>query len=110
MYLINTEITVNWYLYTANDPPLLADLDIHIVEPDGVSQYIDNAILAPDYTPSTSTTRGVAVYRFTPDKLGLWTITLSEGTGSQNQKFTTYEIVVSTNDILTKKYVKGSLL
>ena len=82
MYLINTTLTVNWLLLTGATPPLLADLDIRIVPPNGVSSYIASAILGGNYTPSTETTKGSVSYDFTPNALGLWTIGLSNGTSS----------------------------
>jgi len=110
MYLINTELTVNWYLLTGDSPPALAALDIRIVPPNGEASYVSGGILADDYTESTADTKGLVVYRFTPDELGLWTIGLSEGISSDNTDFYTHSIMVSTNDIYTQKYVKSSLL
>lgn len=110
MYLINTELTVNWYLLTGVSPPALATLDIRIVPPNGEAGYLPGVILADDYIPSTVDTKGLVTYRFTPDQLGLWTIGLSVGISSNNQDFYTHDIMVSINDTYTKKFVKSSLL
>jgi len=110
MYLINTTLTVNWVLLTVGNPPLLADLDIKIVPPDGTSSYLENSILAGNYTPSTISTKGAVSFDFIPNQLGLWEISLTEGTSALNRNFYTHKIIVSKNDTLIKKFVKSSLL
>lgn len=110
MYLINSLLTVNWYLLTGAAPPALAELDIRIVPPDGNAQYIPAAILVENYIPSTAYTKGLVSYQFTPDALGLWTVGLSRGTSTINTDYYTHDILVSTNDIFIKKFVKSSLL
>lgn len=110
MYLIDTTLSVNWYLLTGDTPPLLAELDIRIVPPKSNAIYIPSAITEFNYIPSTATTKGLVTYEFTPDKLGLWTIGLSTGDSSNNVDFYTHDILVSINDTLTKKFVKSDLL
>jgi len=110
MYLINTELTVNFYLLTGAAPPALAELDIRIIPPDGASEYIPNAIDIADYVESTVSTKGLVTYKFTPDQLGLWKVGLSRGTSSVNTEYYTHNIVVSINDTQTKKFVRSSLL
>jgi len=110
MYLINTTLTVNWYLLTGATPPALADLDIRITPPNGVSQYYNSAILLANYIPSTLTTKGAVSYDFTPNEVGLWKVGLHNGTSALNSEYYTHEIMVGINDTLTKKLVKSSLL
>lgn len=110
MYLINTTLTVNWYLLTGAAPPDLADLDVRIIPPEGNSIYIPGAIDPANYTPSTETTKGLVVYEFTPDILGLWQVSLNRGTSSANTNYYTHNIIVSINDMLTEKFVDSSLL
>ena len=111
MYLINTTLKVNWYLLTGAAPPLEADLDIRITPPEGSSIYLPGEILLNgSYIPSTATTKGFVTYNFTPNALGLWKVGISTGTSALNRDYYTHDIVVSTNDVLTKKLVKSSLL
>ena len=110
MYLINTTLTVNWYLLTGAAPPALSELDIRITPPEGASEYLPGAIDVADYVESTVSTKGLVTYQFTPTKLGLWKVGLSRGTSSVNTEYYTHDIVVSTNDTHTKKFVKSSLL
>lgn len=110
MYLINTELTVNWYLLTGSNPPALSELDIRIVPPIGNAIYLSSAIAAEDYIPSTATTKGLVTYKFTPDELGLWTIGLSNGISSNNTDYYTHDIMVSINDTYIKKHVNSNLL
>ena len=108
MYLVNTELEVNWYILTGAAPPLLEDLDVTVVDPDGISVYTDSSILVDDYIPSTETTKGMVTFRFTPNKTGLWKVKLSEGTSGNYTEYYTHDIVVSTNDTHIKKFVNKS--
>ena len=110
MYLINTTISVNWYLFTGAAPPDLAELDIRIVPPKSNAIYLPGAIHPTDYIPSTEFTKGLVTYEFTPNILGLWTIGLSTGTSTSSVDFYTHDVMVSINDTFTKKYVDSNLL
>ena len=110
MYLINTQLTLNWYLLTGANPPALADLDIHVTAPDMTSTYYDAAIASADYTQSTSTTKGLVVWRFTPDQEGLWKVTLTNGSSGTNTEYYTHEIPVGINDTSIQKFIKSNLL
>ena len=110
MYLVNTTITVNWEIPATVITYLLEDFDISIKPPDRISTYIDNAILAENYLAPTPTTDGLVAYDFTPDEVGLWTITLSSGTGAAHVEFYSYKILVSKNDLYTRKKIKRGLI
>lgn len=110
MYLINTVLTVNWYLLTGSNPPALAELDIRITPPDDNVIYLPGAIDVADYIPSTPTTKGLVTYDFTPNALGLWSVGLSTGDSSNNTDFYTHNIMVSKNDTYTEKFIKSDLL
>jgi hypothetical protein len=110
MYLLDTDLTVNWVFGAQDDVIALADLDVQIAAPDNTVVYENAAIDAEDFLAPTSTADGFASYTFTADQLGLWNITLTNGTGALNQIYMERKIFVSTNNILTKKYIDGSLL
>lgn len=111
MYLINTELTVNWYVITGVAPPALSDFNITIVPPNGKATYLTSAITnSNDYVPSTVSTKGFISYKFTPNLVGLWTISLNEGTSASNVDHYTHNILVSINDTLIKKTINSSLL
>ena len=108
MYLLNIELEVNWYILTGAAPPVLADLDVTVIDPDGISNYTNSGILIDDYIPSTDTTKGMVTFRFTPNKKGLWKVKLSEGTSDNNTEYYTHDIMVSINDTNIKKFVDSS--
>lgn len=110
MYLINTVLSVNWYLLTGAAPPPVEELDIRITPPDNNVVYLPGAIAVENYVLSTATTKGLVTYEFTPDALGLWTIGLSRGISSENTEYYTHKIMVSINDTEIIKSVKSSLL
>ena len=110
MYLLNSTLTVNWYLETGASPPALATLDIKITRPDRTNQYIDSAILAENYVESTANTKGTVAYDFTPDQEGLWEISLVSGSAAGNSIYYTHKIQVNAANTEIQKFVKGSLL
>lgn len=112
MFLVNTQLTVNWKLRaTIYDIPL-TDLDIIIKPPQGEGNtvYTNSAIAAEDYIQPTTTTDGFVTYRFTPDSKGLWEVTLTNGVEGNNSIYYTHKIFVDSNDTHTKKFVDGSLI
>ena len=110
MYLINTDLTVNWVFASQADVITRTDLDIQITDPDGNVTYTDSAIAAEDFLAPTVSSDGYAAYTFTADVLGLWSIVLTNGTGVANTVYKETKIYVDKNDILTKKFIDGSLL
>ena len=105
MYLLNTELEINWTLYSDVAYPTLKDFSVLQHSPNSVIS-IPNAITIGDYIPPTINTLGYVTYRFTPTTTGLWKIALYvSGTIVD-----TREILVSENDILTEKFVSSDLL
>jgi len=104
MYLLNTDITVNWVLNVTSDTILLSDLDIKIEQPSGLSDYIPNAITAENYVQPTENSKGSVSYTFTASILGLWIITLTNGTEAINTIYSSSKLFISKNDIYTKKF------
>lgn len=110
MYLNNQALTVNWRLEPVDDPILLASLDLYLTPPDGIVVYTPAAIGAQDYVAPTATEFGMLSYIFTPNQLGLWTVTLTDGTEFANTIWYTYYLQISINDLYTKKFIVGDVL
>lgn len=112
MYLVNTTLTVNWVLRATIYEILRETLDIVIKPPKGKGneQYFNAAILPENYVQPTSNTDGIVSFDFTPDQVGLWIIVLTDGTEDSNLIYYESKLLISKNDIYTKKHVKGSLL
>lgn len=79
MYLLNAEVTLNWVLGATANPPVVADLDLIIINPNGESNYIDSPISALNFTAPTDTIDGAASYVFTPTIEGHWKLRLVIG-------------------------------
>lgn len=110
MYIVDTNIVVNWILPATDSPLGLADLDIYITPPGGEVVYINGAITGNNYIAPTVDTHGTVSYVLTPDILGLWKIVLASGENEEKVLYTEYKIKVSINDTYTKFFVRGSLL
>ena len=85
MYLIDTQITINWEIMPYAESPELSALDLVITKPDGTSEYLSSPILVDDYIPTTATTNGLVAYRVTPDFPGLWKVSLVIGDNNNHQ-------------------------
>lgn len=110
MYILNSTITLNWYLITGDSPPLLANLDIVITKPDGTTQYLSSVINADDYIPSTINSKGAVSYDITPNIEGVWSISLVTGIPSTYTVYGTHELTIHDSDRNIVKFVKESLL
>lgn len=98
MYLINTEITVNWVIPMTQLPKPVTDFDISIKDPDGLTTYTEAAIAPENYIVPTESTTGAISYPFTPNKLGLWIVTLSVGVEGDYEINYEYPLRISQND------------
>ncbi len=107
MYLINTEITINWEIPATTFVYTLDSWDIIVKKPDGSQEYFDAAILIADYLAPTTTTNGYVSYRVTPDTLGLWQIALTSGLGSLHYYYYEYKLQIAVNDLFTQKNVRS---
>lgn len=110
MYLLDTDLTVHWVFGATPDIITMAELDVQITKPDNSVIYTNSAILSGDFLAPTVTSDGFATYTFTADATGLWIATLTNGTGAANEVYKEIKIFVVTNDILTRKFIDGSLL
>lgn len=98
MFIINTEIEINWLLPATLFVLPVEDYDIIVKKPDGSSQYFESAITSEDYIPPTDSTTGGISYRLTPDQKGVWVIVLTVGTADDSDIFYEYFMQVHIND------------
>lgn len=113
MYLVNTELTMNWILRNSFIEIPRTSLDIRLRPPKDSGRnvvYTEAAIAVEDYTAPTVDTNGWATYRFTPDLEGLWELVLTDGTDTENTFYYEQLIEVQSPDNHIRKEVKGELL
>jgi len=110
MYLLNTELTINWRIPATLFTYELTNWDIVLKAPNGDQTYIDAAILIADYTAPTPLTDGWVTYRFTPNTVGLWVAALTTGLGSLHYLYYDYKLQIVTNDTFSQQYVESASL
>ncbi len=104
MYLLGNATTIEWEILATVSPPVLGDLDLLIIDPNGSTSYTDGAIAAEDYTPPTDTTNGVVKYVITPSLEGFWRVRLVSGTANQYSILSKVEMYVFDNTTVTSPY------
>ena len=115
MYLLNTEATIQWVLAPTGSPPALADLDVLLIDPSGVVDYLTSPILIENYTPPTATVPGSASHPFTPIKEGHWQVSLVIGDPSNYTTLDKVDFYVFDNSVIvppvktTAEGVAGSI-
>ena len=85
MYLLNQQVNLEWELLATASPPILADLDLIIITPEGISTYYDAPFSAGNYTAPTATVNGLLTHPFTPVLEGLYRLRLVTGTSADYQ-------------------------
>lgn len=104
MFVIDTEIEVNWILPASVATYLNTDFDVAVKRPDGSSEYFEGssepggAIKSEDFITPTDITTGAATYRLNPDTVGVWVVILTMGNNNQNTIFYEYFLRVSEPD------------
>ena len=104
MFVVNTNIEVNWILEASVDSYQNTDFDVAVKRPDGSSTYFDGvlesggAVKTEDFIAPTDVTTGAATYRLTPDETGVWVVILTLGNESDNNIFYEYFLRVSEPD------------
>lgn len=98
MYIINTEIEVNWLIPATVNTYLYTDFDVVIRQPDGINDYYEAAIAEADYIAPTDSTNGGASFKITPDKLGVWVVVLSVGNSALSDIYWECHLQVHIND------------
>jgi len=104
MYLLNNATTIEWEILATVSPPDLADLDLLVIDPNGITEYKESPIDIANYIPPTETTTGKVTYVITPQLEGFWRIRLVRGTSSQYQIMSKVEMYVFDNTTVTSPY------
>lgn len=110
MYLLNTDLTVHWVFGAQSDPIISTSLDVQVTTPGGAVTYYNNAIPVENFLSPGEFNEGFADYTFNANEVGLWTIVLTTGTDALNSIYRETKMFITTNDILTRKFIDGSLL
>lgn len=98
MFVINTDITVNFLLANTVNSIVYSDFDVRITKPDGDSVFIQSAILEDKFIAPTPNTTGAVSYEFTPDVEGVWVVVLSVGEPNHFQIYHEYFLRISEPD------------
>jgi hypothetical protein len=104
MFVVNTDIEVNWMLPATVFSYQNTNFDVAVKKPDGTSIYFDGslepggAIKTEDFIAPTEITTGAASYRFSPDETGVWIVILTMGDTDYNSIFYEYFLRVSKPD------------
>jgi len=104
MFVVNTDIEVNWMLPATVFSYQNTNFDVAVKKPDGTSIYLDGnlepggAIKTEDFIAPTEITTGAASYRFSPDETGVWVVILTVGDTFDNKIFYEYFLRVSKPD------------
>ena len=99
MFVLDTEITVNYLLPHTTSNPVYTDYDIRVVQPNGDSIFYNAAIPEEDFVAPTPDTTGAVSYKFTPGIEGVWIVALSKGTAPNFEIHNEYFLRISTPDV-----------
>ena len=105
MYLVNTELTVNWILSATEKVLVLPDMRVLIQAADKSTSDISGTLVAENFLAPTSTTDGFLEAFFTPDETGLWVAVLVEKNTIVNPVYSEVKIFVTINDTIINSYV-----
>ena len=104
MFVVNTNIEVNWILEASVDSYNHTDFDVIIKKPDGIVTYLEgnvdgiSPIKSEDFTPNTEIMAGSASHYIIPDQIGVWVIVLTNGIIDSNTIYYEYFLRVSEPD------------
>lgn len=99
MYLVNTELNINWTLYSEVAPPTLEDLSV--IQHDPNNNISNEVIQLGDYIPCCIRKLGYVTYKFTPTTIGLWQVELKVSNVSVGK----HDILVDINDTTIEKFL-----
>ena len=99
MFIVNTEIMVNWLISHTNTEVDRTEYDIGITKPSGEYEFNSSAIEEDGFIAPTDVSLGAASYKFTPDTEGVWIVTLLKGEPENYEVRSRYYLKVSTPDI-----------
>jgi hypothetical protein len=114
MFLVNTDIKVNWILQVAEDLPLpvITDYNVTVMSPLGDSEHFrvvleqGEGVLPENFLAPTLLAGGFASHVLTPDVEGVWHVTLSTVEGQSNYCIYEHTLVVHSADTHITKQVK----
>lgn len=98
MFVVNTEIEVNFLLPGTTANVSNTDYDVKVVKPNGESDYYSQAIQSENFIAPTENTLGAAAYKFTPDTEGVWIVALVQGTSELSGIYYEYPLRISSPD------------
>jgi hypothetical protein len=98
MFLLNTQLEVNWLLPATSQVYAYTDFDVIVVAPNGDGTYNDAAILEEDFIAPTVSTVGAVTYKFIPDATGVWKVILTLGDAPDSELYNEYFLRVSEAD------------
>lgn len=113
MYLVNTQLQMNWILRNSLIDIPRESFDVRIRPPKDSGRdvvYTNDAIAVENFTAPTEDTNGWATYLFTPDIEGLWELVLTDGDENTNTFYYERLIEVQSPDNHIRKVVKGNLI
>jgi hypothetical protein len=98
MFLLNTELEVNWLIPATSQVYNYTDFDVIVINPNGDGQYIDAAIELEDFIAPTVSTTGGVTYKFTPNMTGVWKVILTLGNAPDSDMYNEYFLRISEAD------------
>lgn len=98
MFVVNTEITVNYLLDHTTGVLTNTDFDVRVIQPNGDSTFYEAAILPENFIAPTPDTTGAISYPFIPDSEGVWIVALSKGIAPEFEIYNEYFLRVSSPD------------
>lgn len=113
MYLVNTELQMNWILRNSFIDIPRTSLDVRVRPPKDSGRnvvYNSAAIAEENFVAPTVDSNGWATYFFTPDIEGLWELVLTDGDETENTFYYERLIEVQSPDAHIRKAVNGNLI
>ncbi len=98
MFVVNTEIKVNWLLPHTTENVDFTDFDVKIVNPNKEVTYINSAVNESDFVKPTHNSTGAVSYTYTPDIEGVWKVILCRGEAPDFDIYYEYFMRVSYPD------------
>jgi len=94
MFIVLTEIAINYLLYSTDEVLLNTDFDVTLTDPDDNSEYIKSPIIPENYVAPTANSNGGIRFTYTFTKPGTWKIVLSAGEENTYFIHSTYNLKI----------------
>jgi hypothetical protein len=92
MYILNTQVNIEFITLPNASPPAKANFDIAVLSPNGTRTYTNNGLTS--YVAATITEQGWGMTEFTPDQAGRWRFVFSTGAEGSYEEHSAIEIFV----------------